>query len=270
MDGVVGGRDQGAPVPSAPMWNRMIGLMTAAVLVAACGATVPAQEAPSSLEQAVTAPGQPSGQQTTPAEGTEDSTPVAASADAQAVPGGTSQGDLEAGRRGADSTVAPVAPQDQWGAPEGAEPVRVVIPAIGVDAPIIGLGLEDDGALEVPSDFDDTGYYTGGPRPGAVGPAIVAGHVDSRSGPAVFYRLHELVRGDVVDVVYDTGWITRFVVTATEQHPKDAFPTQRVYGNTDVPAIRLITCGGDFDRDSGHYRDNRIVYGHLVAAGSGA
>ncbi|MDA0159909.1 class F sortase [Solirubrobacter ginsenosidimutans] len=139
-------------------------------------------------------------------------------------------------------------------------PVRVVIPAIGVDAPLIRLGLDADGALEVPQRFDQAGWWTGGSRPGERGPAVIAGHVDSRTGPAVFYRLGKLRRGDRIVIRGRDGTSVTFRVKRSEQVRKDHFPTQRVYGATERPELRLITCSGTFDRSSGHYVDNTVVY----------
>jgi hypothetical protein len=144
--------------------------------------------------------------------------------------------------------------------PDGIDPHRVVIPAIDVDADVIDLGLQPDGSMEVPADFAQTGWFTPGPRPGRVGPSVIAGHVDSRSGPAVFFRLTELSPGDLIEVHSEHGEVVTFAVRELEQHPKDAFPTDRVYGPTSGPELRLITCGGDFDTDVRSYRDNVIVY----------
>jgi sortase (surface protein transpeptidase) len=144
--------------------------------------------------------------------------------------------------------------------PRPARPVEVSIPAIGVRAPIIPLGLNSDRTLEVPQDFGDTGWWTGGPRPGERGPAVIAGHVDSHTGPAVFYRLRELRPGDSIVVRRRDGTRARFAVQRSEQYPKAEFPTARVYGATPGPTLRLITCGGDFDSSTGHYVDNTVVY----------
>jgi hypothetical protein len=149
--------------------------------------------------------------------------------------------------------------------PEAAGPEAVVIPTIGVSARLIRLGLRPDRRMEVPEDFSVAGWYVGGPRPGEPGPAVIAGHVDSRRGPAVFHRLGELRPGDVVTVRYRDRLQVRFRVQRTERHPKAAFPTGRVYGDTAGPALRLVTCGGAFDRASGHYRDNVIVFASAVA-----
>jgi hypothetical protein len=148
--------------------------------------------------------------------------------------------------------------------PRPARPVRVVIPSIGVRAPVIPLGLNEDRTLEVPTDFGDTGWWTGGPRPGERGPAVIAGHVDSTSGPAVFYRIGELRPGAAILVVGRDGKRVRFEVDRTEQYPKSNFPTARVYGPTPGPTLRLITCSGDFDESSGHYIDNTVVYAAMA------
>lgn len=139
-------------------------------------------------------------------------------------------------------------------------PVRIEIPAIGVRAPIIQLGLNPDRTLEVPKDFADTGWWSGGPRPGEPGPAVIAGHVDSYTGPAVFFRLRELSPGDAIVVVRRDGSRARFTVHGSEQYPKSDFPTARVYSRTAGPTLRLITCGGAFDESTGHYVDNTVVY----------
>jgi hypothetical protein len=148
--------------------------------------------------------------------------------------------------------------------PEG-EPVRVVIPAIDVDADLVGIGLLPDGAMDVP-DFGLAGWYTEGPPPGHPGPAAIAAHVDSRAGPDVFYRLRELDPGDEVLVRYDSGDEASFVVEAREQAPKDELPGERIWPVTNDPLLTLITCGGDFDRGVRSYRDNIIVYTRPLAS----
>lgn len=141
-----------------------------------------------------------------------------------------------------------------------ARPLAVEIPAIGVRARLVPLGLNADGTLEVPSRFDRAGWWTGGPRPGERGPAVVAGHVDSTTGPAVFFRIGELRRGDAVRILRRDGTSARFVVRRSAHYPKSGFPTARVYGPTRRAALRLITCSGDFNDASGHYLDNTVVY----------
>jgi hypothetical protein len=139
-------------------------------------------------------------------------------------------------------------------------PVRIQIPAIGVDAPIVPLGLDPDRMLQVPRNFGDAGWWTGGARPGEAGPAIIVGHIDSHTGPAVFFRIGELGRGAAIIVVRRDRSRARFTVIGSERYPKSDFPTARVYGPTAEPALRLITCSGAFDRASGHYVDNTVVY----------
>ena len=138
-------------------------------------------------------------------------------------------------------------------------PVSVRIPAIGVDAGLVELGIDREGALETPP-YEKAGWFAGGPRPGEPGAAVIAAHVDSRTGPAVFFRLRQLRAGDAVSVAYRDGSSVSFRVTRTESFPKAAFPTSQVYGSSPGPELRLITCDGPFDRRSGSYRDNLIVW----------
>jgi LPXTG-site transpeptidase (sortase) family protein len=149
---------------------------------------------------------------------------------------------------------------------QASDPVGIRIPRIEVEAPVIPLGLDPTGALEVPADTDETGWWIGGPEPGERGPAVIAGHLDSYTGPAVFYRLTRLRPGDVVTVLRNDGSHVDYSVVRTERHPKDAFPTQAVYGPTPGSELRLITCGGAFDRSTRHYRDNVIVFATRMPA----
>jgi sortase (surface protein transpeptidase) len=148
-------------------------------------------------------------------------------------------------------------------------PVRVEIPAIGVSSPLVRLGLNRDGTMQVPSDFQVAGWFTGGPQPGQLGPAVIAGHVDSRTGPAVFYRLRDLRPGDQIRVVRADRLVVRFEVESLGSYPKQALPDEAVYGATTAPALRLITCAGTFDRSRHSYRDNLVVSAVRVADGSG-
>ncbi|SFO38316.1 Sortase family protein [Geodermatophilus obscurus] len=142
----------------------------------------------------------------------------------------------------------------------GVVPLRVRVPAIGVDSGLVDLGLDAAGALEAPAGPALAGWYAQGPAPGDVGPAVLAGHVDSRVGPAVFFRLQELSAGDEVLVDRSDGTTARFTVDRVERHPKDAFPTDAVYGPTADAQLRLVTCGGDFDRAARSYADNVVVF----------
>jgi sortase (surface protein transpeptidase) len=139
-------------------------------------------------------------------------------------------------------------------------PVRVEIPSIGVASSLDRLGRAPDGTVEVPREWEVAGWYAPGPRPGDPGSAVILGHVDSKGGPAVFYRLRQLRRGDQIKIARTDGSAVRFVVQRTEQYPKDRFPTDEVYYPTLTPTLRLVTCGGDFDAAAGHYRSNVIVF----------
>jgi hypothetical protein len=143
-------------------------------------------------------------------------------------------------------------------------PVHLRIAAIGVDSGLMDLGLRADGSLEVPSTGFPAGWYTGGPTPGELGPAIIAGHIDWK-GPGVFYNLHSLRPGDQVTVTRADGSQPAFRVTRVAQFPKDQFPTERVYGNIDHAGLRLITCGGSFNSQTGHYEDNIVAFADLIA-----
>jgi sortase (surface protein transpeptidase) len=143
---------------------------------------------------------------------------------------------------------------------EAARPRRIDIPAIHVSAPIVPLRREEDGSMQTPDHWGDTGWYEPGSEPGERGPAVIAGHVDSTSGPAVFYRLRELRRGNAVRIRRADGSVVRFRVEGLERWPKAAFPSRRVFGKTHVAALRLVTCSGNFDSSTGHYVDNTIVY----------
>lgn len=146
-----------------------------------------------------------------------------------------------------------------------AAPVSVTIPAIGVHNPVVNLGLQPNGSLQVPLSTGVVGWYTGSPRPGAAGSSVLAGHVDSRSGPAVFYWLSRLRAGDRVYVSRADGTMAVFSITKVQTYAKDAFPTAAVYGPTPDPELRLITCGGTFDAESGHYLSNVVAYATLAS-----
>ncbi|HEY0117626.1 MAG TPA: class F sortase [Cellulomonas sp.] len=148
-------------------------------------------------------------------------------------------------------TVAPLA---------ASAPVRVVVPAIGVDSGLMDLGLNPDGTMQVPPAAFPAGWYTGAPTPGQRGPAIIAGHIDWGSVHGVFHDLAALRAGDVVTVTRADASVVTFRVTDVEEYPKDKFPTAAVYGDTADPELRLITCGGDFDKGTGHYVDNVVAY----------
>lgn len=140
-----------------------------------------------------------------------------------------------------------------------ADPVRIRIKAIGVDAEIDRVGLAEDGSMETPK-FGRAGWYTEGPRPGQDGPAVVVAHVDSKTGPDVFARLKSLRKGAKIQVTDKQGRVYEFVAVSKRQTDKNKLPTQAIWGPTNGPALRLITCGGSFDHATGHYRENVTVF----------
>ena len=162
------------------------------------------------------------------------------------------------------SPVAPPAPEPPFHSVRSyvdvAEPVRLRIPALEIDSPLTHLGVAPDRTIEVPTDFATAGWFDQGPRPGQPGPAVILGHVDSKAGPAVFYRLARLPVGAEVLVDRSDGSTIGFRVRGTQHVAKAAFPTDLVYAPTLEPALRLVTCGGVFDHSRSSYLDNVIVY----------
>ncbi len=150
-----------------------------------------------------------------------------------------------------------------------ATPVRLQIPAIGVDSDLMELGLQTDGTLEVPPTGFPAGWYTGAPTPGELGPAIIAGHVDWGGQPGVFFDLRNLASGDEITVSRQDGSTARFRVDRVERFAKDQFPTQLVYADLDHAGLRLLTCGGNFDRQTRSYEDNLVVFAKLVESDPG-
>lgn len=145
------------------------------------------------------------------------------------------------------------------------KPLRLRIPEIDVDTPVTGLGLERDGSLEVPPDGDRNlaGWFRDGTAPGARGTAIVAGHVDNAKGPAVFYSLGALKKGNRVEIAREDGRTAVFTIDAVEVYEADAFPDTKVYGPSRRAELRVITCGGGFSEKTG-YQGNVVAYGHLI------
>lgn len=145
-----------------------------------------------------------------------------------------------------------------------AEPAGVAIPSIGVSSDLLHLGVAADGSAEVPADYALAGWFREGGRPGGRGPTVLVGHVDSRDGPAVFYRLRDLAPGDAIEVATGDGTVARYAVDRIEQVPKDEFPTFAVFGATADDVLRLVTCAGDFDRGERSYTDNLVVHATRV------
>jgi len=143
-----------------------------------------------------------------------------------------------------------------------AAPVEVSIPKIDATSSLVELGLNEDQTVQVPPVDQpmQAGWFTGAPRPGEPGPAVVLGHVNGGGQAGIFHRLHELAAGDEMLIRRADGTTATFRVTRVDRVAKDDFPTDQVYGNTPGPELRLITCGGEFDRQAHHYEDNVIVY----------
>ncbi|WP_169792094.1 class F sortase [Jiangella muralis] len=175
---------------------------------------------------------------------------------------------------GAGATTPPVPPADPVAAASEApsatpptpvaeqlaDPVAVAVPAAGIDTNLVPLAVDGDNVL-VPPPYGDAGWWQAGPEPGENGAAVIAGHLDNRDGPDVFHRLGDVAAGDEIVVTRADGGTSAFRVVEVGQYPQDAFPTDAVYGGPDDrPLLRLITCGGEYDRDLGRYRDNVVVF----------
>ena len=157
-----------------------------------------------------------------------------------------------------------VRPASLTTAAQAARPVWVSVPAIGIRTSLVNLGLNRNGTLQVPASTAVAGWFTGSPRPGMVGSAVIAGHVDSRAGPGIFFWLRTLRPGDRVYVGRADGTMAVFTVTRVRMYAKDQFPTAAVYGPVPDAELRLITCGGVFDRSLGSYLSNVVVFARLT------
>jgi hypothetical protein len=172
---------------------------------------------------------------------------------------------VAAGVAALPAPTGPIVAPPQSAAAQVARPVSLTIPLIGVKTNLITLGLAAGGAMQVPPPTSTVaGWFTGSPRPGAVGSSIIVGHVDSKHGPGIFFRLPELQKGDDVFIKRSDGTTAEFRVTEVLVYPKDHFPTDTVYGPTPDAELRLITCGGTFDSVTGHYLSNIIVYASQI------
>lgn len=246
---------------SATVARRLASAVIALLVLSGCGdsgtATGQSSSSPDVPATATTPPGSPTTR--TPSSPTSTSSgdvtgaptsPPSARDTADPGPSGT-----------ATPSSEPVARPDL---PTGlADPVRIEVPAIGVDAAVVDLSL-GNGDPEVPEGWGDAGWYTQTRNPGEIGPSVIAGHIDSKEGPAVFFRLDELVAGDEVILHGDGGDSRTFVVTDSGQYPKTDLPDEVFGYGQRVPELRLITCGGTFDPEAGHYRDNHVVYTRLA------
>ena len=178
------------------------------------------------------------------------------------------------GNRGSDpihgalpvaGNAAPVAAQARPAVAAHSVPVSLRIPALGVSSSLSQLGLNADKSPQVPTKYEEPGWYKLGPAPGQMGSAVILGHVDDKKGPAVFYKLGSLKAGDKVDVSLTDGVIVHFVVKNVATYLKAQFPSQQVYGSHGYSGLQLVTCGGKFDSATGHYLSNVVAYTTLVS-----
>jgi hypothetical protein len=145
------------------------------------------------------------------------------------------------------------------------KPVAIAVPRLGITSSLVHLGVDSTGAMEVPSDPSKAGWYTLGPTPGELGPAVIAGHVTWNQVPAVFFRLGDLRPGDRMTVTRRDGLTAVFTVGKVRRFPKVRFPTKAVFGTVDYAGLRLITCGGTYDSANHRYLDNIVVFARLVS-----
>jgi sortase (surface protein transpeptidase) len=226
----------------------------AAIAIAAAGLAIVAAGTTGLLLTRQAAPAirpPPRGVATVPAPATAIPGAASAAPAASATPqAGSARSASPASRRAGFQTVAPSVLAD---------PVSLTIPLIGVRTSLITLGRAADGSMQVPASTMVAGWYTGSALPGAIGPAVIVGHVDSVTGPGVFFRLSQLRRGDRVYVTRADGTTAVFRVTSVRTYAKDVLPAKAVYGATPDPEVRLITCGGAFDDATGRYLSNVVV-----------
>ncbi|GAB3583415.1 class F sortase [Calidifontibacter terrae] len=185
-------------------------------------------------------------------------------ADPSAPPSGSaSSGSASASTAPAQATVGPTLARSL--------PTAIGIPSIRLaTSALVQYGLAPDGAIDIPASKPGmpAGWFNGSPTPGQPGPSVIVGHVDSKSGPSVFFHLGQLRPGQTVDVTLASGKIGTFSIDSVEEFHKAEFPTLRVYGHTDRAGLRLITCGGPFNSKVGHYEDNIVVFAHLTSSRS--
>lgn len=144
------------------------------------------------------------------------------------------------------------------------QPVRITIPAVSIDTTFVPpLQLNPDKTIMVPDSYTQVGWYAQGATPGELGASVILGHVDSTDGPAIFYPLGRLKKGDTIEVSREDGTKAVFEVNELVRYPQDSFPTEKVYGKTDVPTLRLVTCTGTFDKGVQRYSHNLVVYATL-------
>lgn len=266
--------------PLAAILRTAAAALIAAAAVASCSSNRPAEVVPPAANSTSTTSGDEATSPSTSASPAPTPTVAAETTIATETPTSTSESLIAAAAPATAISVtdsaaplwdySPLADHLTYDAVNDARmqapnPAVIRIPRLDVEASIIPLGLQEDGSIEVPENPDQAGWWLGGPEPGELGPAVILGHVDSQEeGPAVFFYLRYLEAGDEIHIDRVDGSTITYVVESTERHEKDEFPTDEVYGPTEQPTLRLVTCGGDFDFDVRTYEDNVIVFASLA------
>jgi hypothetical protein len=163
-------------------------------------------------------------------------------------------------------TTRPATPLAVVAAAAHSTPISLQIPSISLSVRLSTLGLNVDGSVQVPTDVAEPGWFRLGPSPGQIGSAVILGHVDSSQGPGVFFQLRTLLPGEQVQVSLADGAVATFAVTAVEQYSKAQFPSRLVYASQGTSELQLVTCGGTFDPQTGHYLSNVVVFSSFVSA----
>lgn len=182
-------------------------------------------------------------------------TPVPASPNTPAVPGPPPA---------ATTRTAPTHPALAPFTMGAAAPLSITVPTANITSSLGQVALNPDGTIQVPTDFGQAAWYRLGPTPGELGPAVIVGHVDSRTGPAVFYQLSSIRPGQMIDVTRTDKSVAHFRVDAIEVYRRDQFPTKTVYGPINYAGLRLITCGGTYNKNAKAYEANVVVFATLV------
>ena len=146
------------------------------------------------------------------------------------------------------------------------QPVRLVIPSLGLSTSVGTVGLQPDGQVQVPTSIHTVSWYRDGPTPGSLGSSVILGHVDSYTGPGVFFYLRDVTAGSLIRLRLADGQVLSFTVTRVVQYAKADFPDQLVYGPRGTRALNLVTCGGVFNHATGHYESNIVVFSTLTGA----
>lgn len=250
-----------------------------AILIVLTGAIVYASQSngPESTGGAGTAPANPTAVRDSASSGSTptitppssiEATPPPESADTE--PTHTPQSEPEEDDAQTAAPLAPFTPR----IPEGSSveqltveaPLRLQIPAIGVDTDIEWVGVDDEGNMDVPSTYESTAWYQRGPRPGMVGNSVIAGHLDSKTGPAVFYRLGDLQPGDEIIVITHDGEELRFAVDGAQRFESATAPVADIFGASSGRHLNLITCEGNFDTNAGQYDERLVVFTTLISS----